>query len=175
MKLGALIFLAASSPLLFPISIYAADWSSCASDLDSLRRGASNASSMAEEADSKKRNYENAVEEYRNCRSMPSVYDLLRDGCRSKASDAEYARSTYRSALSELEYALNDVNSKYRFMASNCEMTTGATATPGPSRSNNASPLCALYARYIGKLPKEVLLDTCRKSNSATECAKCIP
>ena len=166
------VFVLASWPAI------AADWSSCASDLDTLRRRASEASDTAEEADSKKREYEDAMEEYRNCRSMPSVYDLLRDGCESQRWEAESARDNYRSALSDLESALDDVDSSVRSVSSSCEVDIGsvsARATHLNALPPNLRQRCAVYARYIGRLPNEKLRELCRQHNTASDCARCIP
>src|SRR5262245_24494159 len=94
------VFLAWISML--PIGAGAQDWSSCASDLDSLRRRSSDASSAAEDADSKKREFDNAAEDYRRCRSMPDLYDVFKDGCRMKRSSAEMARTSYEMSLTSL-------------------------------------------------------------------------
>lgn len=155
-----------------------ADWSDCASELDSLRRRASDANGAADTADSKKRAFDEAVEEYRRCRSMPAVYDLYRDGCRAKRSEAEEAQSSYRSALSDLESALSDVDSKFRSVASSCEMKTGA-ASAATNYLNSLPPelrqKCAVYVRFIGRLPKDQLVAACRKQYSAEDCSRCIP
>lgn len=155
-----------------------ADWSSCASDLDSLRRRASDASTEAEEADSKKREYEDAVDAYRQCRSMPSVYDIYRDGCRSKRSEAQSAEDDYRSALDDLRSALDDVDSKVRSVSLSCEFEVGPTSARA-AHLNSLPPAlrqrCAVYARYIGRLSTDQLRGLCTKHNSAEDCAKCIP
>lgn len=71
--------------LLLSLNAYAQDWSSCASDLDDLRRRADDASTAAEETDSKQRRFKSAEDELRQCLQFPQVHDLLRDGCRASA------------------------------------------------------------------------------------------
>lgn len=156
----------------------AVDWSSCASDLDSLRRRAADASSAAQEADSKKRAFDDAVREFNTCRSSPAVFDLLRDGCRSKRSDAEYAQSSYRSALSSLQSALSDVDSKVRSVSGSCEVDVGRPSAATNYLNTLPADLrakCSVFVEYTGRLPKEQLLQACRKTYSASECAKCLP
>jgi chromosome segregation ATPase len=156
----------------------AADWSDCASDLDSLKSRADDASSAAEEADSKKREYDDALEEYRNCRSMPSVYDLYGDNCRSKRGDAEDAEQSYRNALSDLEGALADVDSQVRSVSSSCEINVDVPSA-ATSYLNSLPPnlrrKCALYIRYTGRIPKDQLRKVCAQNNSPEDCARCVP
>ena len=158
-------------------AVVAADWSSCASDLDSLRRRASDASTAAEEADSKKQKFDRAAEEYRNCRSMPAVYDLFRDGCSTKRSEAESAQRYYKSAVSDAESALSDVDSKVRSVNASCE--TSSTPSAATTYLNSLPPdlrqKCAVFTRFMGRLPKDQLIGHCRKQLSAEDCARCVP
>jgi len=92
--------------------VTAQDWSSCADDLDRLRRGARNASDAAEQAKYAAEQAEYAREELENCLMFPDVYDLLEDGCQSYRWDYESARSDYESAYSEYESARSNVESE---------------------------------------------------------------
>ena len=143
----------------------AADWGSCADDLDRLRRAARDAADKANDVKSKS-------EEFENCKRYPDVYDLLGDRCRSKASD-------YQSALSELESELGTVDSRIRSVRSSCGYDLGTTGSPSlsqPQPSGSRNRYCALYRSYKGKLPLETLLETCTQSQSMSEaeCKKCL-
>lgn len=157
----------------------AADWGSCADDLDRLRRAARDAADKANDVKSKSEDVESKSEEFENCKRYPDMYDLLGDRCRSKASDYESALSDYESALSDLESELGTVDSRIRSVRSSCEYDLGTTGLPSlsqppPSRSGNRA--CALYRSYKGKLPLETLLKTCTQSQSMSEaeCKKCL-
>lgn len=83
-----------------------ADWSSCASDLDSLRSKSSYASDSAEQLDS-------SEDELQNCRINPEIFDLLEDGCSRQIND-------YNTALQDLESNLDDVSRAIKFVAASC-------------------------------------------------------
>jgi len=155
---------------------HAEDWSSCASDLDDLRRRAADASTSAEEADQKQRRLKSAEDELRQCKQYPQVYDLMRDRCQSKASDLDSARSSYRSSLAALRSSLDDVDSKNRSAASSCGFDLGRVLGPPPAiPAGVRSPeQCAVYLRYKGRFPKQTLLDVCSKQMTLDECKKCL-
>jgi hypothetical protein len=152
------------------------EWSSCSSDLDSLRRRASDASSNAEDADSAQRKFKSAEDELRQCVQMPQVFDLLRDGCRMKRSDYESARSDYRSKLEDLKSGLDDVDSKIRSAGSSCGFDFSRVV--GPPRvvpqGVQKPDVCAVYLRYKERLPAQSLIDMCSKQMPADQCRKCL-
>lgn len=154
----------------------AQDWSSCASDLDDLRRRADDASNVAEETDSKQRKFKSAEEELRQCVQFPQVYDLWRDGCRSKRSEYDSARSAYRSQLDSLKSALDDVDYKIRSASSSCgyDMTRMLGPAPTVPAGVQRPEQCAVYLRYKGRLPLPALLDACSKHMSPDQCRKCL-
>jgi hypothetical protein len=155
---------------------HAQDWSSCASDLDDLRRRADDASTAAEDANQKQRRFKSAEDELRQCRQYPQVYDLMRDRCQSKASDLDSTRSFYRSSLETLRSSLDDVDSKIRSAASSCGFDLGRVLGPPPAvPAGVRSPeRCAVYLRYKGRLPQQSLLDLCSKQMTLDECKKCL-
>lgn len=144
-------------------SASAANWESCADDLDRLRRAARDATDKANDVKTK-------GEEFENCKRYPDTYDLMRDRCRSKASD-------YQSALSDLESELGTVDSRIRSVRSSCGFDLGATGSPSYSRPqapSSGNRACDLYRSYKGKLPMKTLLETCSKTMSEVECGKCL-
>jgi hypothetical protein len=78
---------------------------SCHDDLDGLRRRASDASDAAEEAESKRNEFE-------DCRTNSD--SELHDGCSSQNAD-------YESALGDLESKMDDLDSRLRSVQSSCE------------------------------------------------------
>lgn len=171
-----IVKIVSAAALLVGTTAAAQDWSSCASDLDDLRRRADDASSSAQEADQKHRRFKSADDELRNCRQYPQVYDLMRDRCQSKTYDFDSARSSYRSSLQALRSNLDDVDSKVRSAASSCGFDLGRVLGPSPvipSGVRNPDQ-CAVYIRYKGRLPQQALLDTCAKQMSMDECKKCL-
>jgi len=93
--------------LLFCSSIFAADWDSCADELDDLRQAVSDAEDAARDVQSKADNYE-------QCKLLP-IMDLWNDGCRTMASG-------YRYKLSNLQGELEAVNKRIRSVSSSCSM-----------------------------------------------------
>lgn len=136
----------------------AADWDSCADDLDRLRRAARDASDKANEVRS-------AADDLESCRRYPAnEYDR----CASKAS-------YYRSAVSDLESELSTVDSRIRSVNASCATALGGSAStrtlPQPSTGNRA---CDLYRSYLDKLPLESLVKACTKSMPEADCRKCL-
>lgn len=137
-----------------------ADWSSCADDLDRLRRAAGDAADAAEQTKSK-------AEELENCRRYPDTYDLMRDRCRSYASD-------YDSEVSSFQSEMDDVDRRIRDASDSCSVDIGASSGTTRARPSSGNRLCDLYRRYKGRLPDAQLLQTCRQSLSADDCKKCL-
>lgn len=164
----ALLFVAATAS--------AQDWSSCASDLDDLRRRADDASSAAQDTDSKQRRFKIAEDELRQCLQFPQIYDFLRDGCQSKRSEYDSARSSYRSQLSSLQSAIEDVDYKIRSSNSSCGVELTRVQGPAPAMPAGVQrpEQCAVYLRYKGRLPYSSLLETCTKNMPADQCRKCL-
>lgn len=156
--------------------VAAQDWSSCSSDLDSLRRRAGDASSNADDTDSAHRKFKSAEDELRQCVQMPQVFDLMRDGCRMKRSEYDSARSDYRSKLEDLKNGLDDVDSKVRSAGSSCGFNFTRVLGPPPVVPQGVQnpEACAVYLRYKGRLPPQSLLDLCTKQMPADQCRKCL-
>jgi hypothetical protein len=141
----------------------AANWDSCADDLDRLRRSARDASDKANEVKAKS-------EEVENCKRYPDMYDLMRDRCRSKLSE-------YQSTLRDLESELGTVDSRIRSARLSCGFDLGSIGSPSysqPSQPGTTNPVCDVYRGYRNKLPLETLVQTCMKSMSEAECRKCL-
>lgn len=170
------LLIIAITAILLHVTAIAQDWSSCASDLDDLRRRADDASTSAQDADQKQRRFKYAEDELRQCRQFPQVYDLLRDGCQTKRYELDSTSSSYRSSLNSLRSSLDDVDSKVRSAASSCGFDLARLLGPPPTvpagvRNPNQ---CSIYLQYKGRLPKQSLLDTCAKQMSVDECRKCL-
>ncbi len=160
--------------LLFVTSaVWAVDWSSCASDLDDLRRAADDASTAANSVTTAQRQFDEAKEELENCLRYPQIYDLLRDRCQSKRWDYDSALSDLRSRLSSLQSELSDVESKARSVSSSCGYEISIGARPQPRLPPSAGQHCALYLRYSGRIPTPQLIEMCSKYYPENECRKC--
>jgi hypothetical protein len=149
--------------MVFASFVNSADWSSCADDLDRLRRAARDAADVASEVKSK-------AEEFENCKTYPDTHDLLGDRCRSQAYD-------YQSKLDDLKSELSTVASRVRSVNSSCGTDLpriGRPAVSGPTVPSSGNRLCDLYRSYKDKLPSEVLLKSCTQSMSEADCRKCI-
>ncbi len=139
----------------------AADWGSCAYDLDRLRRAVRDAADKANDVKSK-------AEELENCRLFPSTFDYMRDRCRSIAFD-------YQSAVNSLESELSMVDSRIRSVRLSCGYNFGDLRSPvGAPQQSYRDRLCELYRSYKGKVPLEGLLKICEQSMSEAECKKCL-
>ena len=159
--------------IIAPSICQAADWSSCADDLDRLRRAVRDASDAAEEAESARQEFESKKEELENCIHFPDIYDLMQDKCQSLRWDYESARSNYESALNNLEDELDTVARRIRSVEWSCEVQfTGPTYKK--SDNSKISSNCALFRSYKGKIPIATLLESCKKVMSEKECKKCL-
>ena len=138
----------------------AADWNSCADDLDRLRRSARDATDIAERVKSK-------ASELENCRNFPGTFDLMRDRCRSVTSD-------YESEVSNLQSELDTTDRRVRDVSSSCGIDLGSARGALPTRRSTGNRQCDLYRSYRGRLPVDTLMQTCAKSLSEAECKKCL-
>jgi len=176
-QLGALLVLGA----LLSWPLQAQDWSSCASDLDDIRRTADSANTAAEDAAQAKSEVEDKRDELQSCLSAPSIYDLYRDGCQSYRFDYEDALSDYRSRVSYLESELSDVDSRVRSASISCSYDLGGTvvpsARPGASgtQPGHSPQWCRIFQRYVGRVPRESIMKVCLQNHRPDECNKCIP
>ena len=109
-----------ASVLLFINLAYAADWSSCESDLSRAGRMARDAAAMASDLDSMKRELENLKDDYENCLRFPDVYDLMGDGCQSRRDDYSDKVQEYNAHLDELGSQLSDFVSRAKRAISEC-------------------------------------------------------
>lgn len=143
----------------------AADWSSCADDLDRVRRAARDAVDVAEQVKSKH-------DELENCRLYPEIYDLMRDRCQSQTWD-------YQSTVSSLRSELSTVDRRVRSAGSSCGYDLSPLDSSVPKRGvgPGASPsarLCGLMQSYRGRIPDEQLVQICSRSMPEPECRKCL-
>ena len=137
----------------------AADWSSCADDLDRLRRAARDASDTAREVEAKKNDLQ-------NCVNYPSIYDLMRDRCQS-------ARWNYESVLSNLDSQLSIVESRLRSVQRSCGFQFSLGFPEGVPKGQREDP-CNTFRSYRGRLPIATLFEICKKSMTEDECKKCL-
>jgi hypothetical protein len=133
----------------------AADFSSCADDLDGLRSAASWASDRANDAESAFRGLE-------DCKNNRSDFDYKYDQCRGKESTL---RSEVRSLISELETV------ERRMKNVNLSCQNGLMGISEPS-SGNAN--CDLMRRYKGRLPQQDLINVCSRSMPIDQCKQCL-
>jgi len=133
----------------------AADWSTCASDLDDVRRAARDASDIANEVESAK----SALE---NCRNYREGYDYRYDQCRSKLS-------SYNSEIDRLNSELDTLNRRIRSASSSC--TDSSPRVGGSRRPTNK---CETYRQYLDRLPLESIIRVCTSSMTEAECRACL-
>jgi hypothetical protein len=159
-----------------PLMAVGQDWENCSSDLDTLRRRASDASSTASETAEKYAKAKEAEEELRNCLQYPEVHDLMRDRCRSLRNDFESARSDYRNQLEDLRSSLDDVDSKIRRSSSSCGYDLSRVAGPPPAVPSGVQnrEVCAVWLRYKGRAPIATLVDACSKNMPVEQCRICL-
>jgi hypothetical protein len=159
--------------LLLSVILLGADWSSCQSDLDTLRRRASDASDKASEVEDADSTMQNKRREVEQCRSYPRIYDIYRDGCRSQADEYRSARSNFESEKSDLESALDDVDSSLRSVSSSCEFSFSSSGRSGGGQEGDS--LCRLLQRMKGRVAPEKLMETCTKAGKSLEqCRACV-
>lgn len=180
-RLGAMVVKMAmcfviGSSCLSPTYSMAQDWDGCSSDLDSLRRRASDASSVASDTADKSKRFKDAESELRNCRQFPQVYDLLRDGCSFKRNEYESAKSNYQSQISSLKSSLDDVDSKVRDASGSCGYELTRVNGPAPTIPEGVQnkESCAIWLRYKSRLPIATLVDGCAKTTPIDQCRKCL-
>lgn len=150
------------------------DWSSCADDLDRLRRASRDASEAAERAESAKQEFEDKREDLQNCINYPDIYDLMQDQCQSLRWDYGSAKSDYESALSDLESELSTVESRIRSVEWSCGVSFSRTSGGATRPKSRKQRDCSVFRSFIGKLPIDTILDYCKKYMSESECKKCL-
>lgn len=133
--------------------VLATDWDSCASDLDDLRRAASDASDAAEEASSQQGEMENCD-------------DFDED------DECDFERDEFESAANDAESELDTVLARFRAVVSSCDLSV-ATSGP-PTSAPSVSRQCQTFQRFKGKLPLATILESCKKVMSAAECNRCL-
>jgi hypothetical protein len=152
---------------------HAADWSSCADELDRLRRAARDASDAAQQVESAKEELESNKDELENCINYPQMYDLMRDRCQSKRWDYDSALSNYKSQLSNLENELNTVESRIRSVQWSCDFQFAIASPTGTTKAPGEDP-CSTYRNYKNRLPISTLVEICKKYMTEDECKKCL-
>src|SRR5437667_8049320 len=139
---------------------------SCHDDLDRLRRAASDASDAAEDADSKRKDFE-------DCKRDPDIYDLMRDGCHGRQSD-------YQSALSDLESKMDDLDSRLQSVQSSCgyEFSINRLSSlEAAERHQQAAQrrLCVSFQGFLGLgIPPNSVLQMYEKNMDVQWCKACL-
>ena len=167
-----------------PVIGTAQSWSSCSSDLDDLRRRASDASSIASSVDSVHQRYKTAQEDLRNCLQFPQIHDPLKNGCSDKRNDYNSAMSSYRSELSNLQSGLDDVNRKIKSSKDSCGVNLAqiegssipvfSSLPTIPRPIPYGDPRCASYQSFKGQYPVATILKVCKQEMSDFECRACL-
>ena len=150
------------------------DWSSCADDLDRLRRASRDASEAAERAESAKQEFEDKKEELQNCINYPDIYDLMQDQCQSLRWDYDSSKSDYESALYDLESELSTVESRIRSVEWSCGISFSRPSRGKTSSKAKTQSDCSVFRSFIGKLPLNTIINYCKKYMSESECKKCL-
>lgn len=153
-------FLLVALAVLFGSASHAADWDSCADDLDRLRRAARDATDVAERVKS-------AAADLENCRREPRFYDSYGDRCSSKSSD-------YESEVSTLSSELDTVSRRVRDVSYSCDMQVGGGLRAAPPVRSSGNRMCDVMHQYVGRLPEATLIETCKKSMPEADCRKCL-
>jgi len=152
-------------------SAHATNWSSCADELDRLRRAARDATDVAQEVESAKQELESKKNDLENCLNYPNIYDLMHDRCRSRRWDYDSALDNYKSHLNNLESELSTVESRIRSVQWSCDYQFSLSL---PSGTLPKKDPCSVYQNYKNKLPSATLLEICKKSMTEDECKKCL-
>ncbi len=160
--LAALMLL--NVPFCYPCHVLAADWSSCASDLDDVHSASDYASDAAREAHEAQEDVESKRSDLESCSS----------DCDIERSDYEDANSELADKVDALEGELSTLDSRIRDASASCEYELGASAAIEPHPKSKSSSPCAIYQRYKGRLPLETILKVCSRSMSESECRKCL-
>jgi len=139
---------------------------SCRDDLDGLRKAAAEASDAAEDANSKR-------DDFDDCRRDPEVHDLMGDNCKSLDSD-------YQSALSDLESEMDDVDSRLHSVQDSCDYVFTAnkltSSEAAQQRLENAQRrLCASYRRLVDSgASHDTVLQMCKAHTGDQWCRQCL-
>jgi hypothetical protein len=169
-----LVYVVAMSCILGSGTVLALDWSTCASDLDRLRRAANDASSAASDVDSNQRRFNSAKENLERCLRYPQIYDLMRDQCQSKRFESETALADLRTRISTLRNWMSELDSRARSVSSSCGSDISVESAPPISLPPGTDERCAIYLRYKNRLPISTLLQLCSQNQPENECRKCL-
>jgi hypothetical protein len=139
---------------------------SCHDDLDHLQKEASEASKAADDAKSKR-------DDFDDCRQDPEMHDLMHDHCRSVAGD-------YESALNDFERQMDDVDTRLRSVQDSCDYQftiNKLTASEAAQRRLEASKrrLCASYHKLLDVgMPRDTALQMCKAQTDEQWCRQCL-
>jgi hypothetical protein len=137
--------------LLFSVPGRSADWDSCRSDLDDLKRRSDDAATKAEDVS-------DAENKLRQCREDEP------NGC-------EYEERAYKGAKVDLESALDDVSFRISSVSTSCGFDFAKVlSTPFDYKARS----CLIYSRYKSTMPIGTVMDMCKKTMSEEECKKCL-
>lgn len=142
-----------------------ADWDSCHDDLDSARRAAADAADAAQEAHSKRTDFE-------DCKGDPETYDLMGDGCRSLRADYDSAASDAESALDDLDNRLHSVQDACGFEFTLNKLSPAEAAQKRLDSANRR--LCASYQNFLPSLSVGNVLDMCKRNRPEDWCKACL-
>ena len=151
-----------------------ADWSSCKSDLDTLRRRADDAARRAGDVEDAASRLESKKREVEDCRSYPQIYDIWRDRCQTQRGEYDRARSTFLSEKGSLESALDDVDRVIGSVSSSCDYSFSSGGSAALTAPGGAPSWCRLLLRYRGRLPATNLMESCKKYHREDECIQCL-
>jgi hypothetical protein len=140
----------------------AADWGTCANDLDDVHSASDDAADAAREAQEAQDDLE----------SKRSDLSLCSDDCEIERSAYKDAKSELEAKVSNLKSELSDLDSKVRSTNVSCRYDMGSTVAVTHSASSK-SP-CSVYQRYRKRLPLNTIMKVCMGSMSESECKNCL-
>lgn len=147
----------------------AADWSSCYSDLDDLRRRSRDASEIAEKLNSLSSDYESKKSDYESC----SSYKLDRFYCDSKLSDLNSAVESYNSELSNFQSEMQSVRSKIRYAEDSCGCDLSSIRL-NVFQNKLDNSYCMSLLDMITILGRQKTEAMCVKQKNIDYCNKCL-
>jgi hypothetical protein len=149
----------------------AEDWSSCQYGLDRIKRAAQDASSTAEELDSKWTELEDARSELQDCISSRQ----RQDRCQAERIEYQNTKREYDFKKREIQSELGTLEAGFRSVQLSCghNVSSGTPAKRLPPAEKQAGS-CDFMQSYKNKVPAVYLLAICRKSMAEDECQKCL-
>ena len=170
MKTVARVFAARGLGLLLVMfcgrsQVVAADWSSCASDLDDVHTASDDAADAARGG---------ADEAKEDLESKRSDLELCSGDCDIERSDYDDAKSELEDKIHAVKGELSTLDSNIQAASTSCEYELGSSA--GNSLHAKSKPFdpCSIYQRNKDRFPLKTILNICMGSMSESECKKCL-